>query len=454
VKEEKDKLRDFMQGVFQDYEVQPDPEDWNRIEKTLSKKKKRRIIPWIIWASAASLLVLMAIYTGDIFNHTEKGSLQIAVNQTTSHKTTTTPDQKTKIAAAATTQANVVEKQQTTTQSVDKNDHKKVVTLAAVSIQEHNTVMASNKIASKPISINTIPSTESIKSFRNTDLLVHSIIPKTATLLKYQHISDLKQPPFNNHLTKDFLASNSSDIHFKGLSLSNSSGLIVQNSSGQKLMSYNGSFASQLASNMYLGSIKTFDNTYLTSTNIGSLFQNKSRNYLPPVTFGLNINLSLQPNWSIETGIQYTQLQSTGAVSINSSGNLQFSTSFSYNVDERLYYLGVPITLNYSFAQKRKTSYYFSTGLSIEKGLIAKYVANPEDNFSGMQPIYSHNAIKGMQFSFTTGVGISYKFIKHFELFGQPSVSYYFNSLGNKTTIFSVHPLIFNLRSGIRYTIK
>ena len=459
MKEEKDKLRDFMQGVFHNYEVKPDPEDWNRIEKTLSKKKNRRIIPWIIWASAASLFVLMAIYTGDILNHSEKGNSQTAINRDTTQKTLLTPNPKTKLATAVTTQTKVAEKKQAATQTEEKNKHEKVTTLASASIQEHNTLKVSNNIASKPVNINTIPSTESINGFRNADLLVHAIIPKTASLLKYQHLSGLKQPPVNNHFTRDLLASNGSDIHFKGLSLSNNSGLIIESGGGTKAMNapasnYTGTFASQLAANMYLSSIKTFDNAYLASTNIGSLFQNKSHNYLPPVTFGLNINLSLQPNWSIETGIQYTQLQSTGAVSINSSNSLQFSTTFSYKVDEYLYYLGLPIILNYSFAQKRKTSYYVSTGLSIEKGLIAKYVANPEDNFSGMQPIYSHNAIKGMQFSFTTGVGISYKFIKHFELFGQPSVSYYFNSLGNKTTIFSVHPLLFNLRSGIRYTIK
>ena len=118
------------------------------------------------------------------------------------------------------------------------------------------------------------------------------------------------------------------------------------------------------------------------------------------------------------------------------------------------YYLGVPFILNYNFAQKRKTSFYISGGFSLEKGLIAKYKATPMDNFPGMEPIYSHNAIQGLQYSMFGGIGISYKFINHFELFGQPSMTYYLKSDGKNNTVYTVHPLIFNLRTGIRYTIR
>ena len=88
MKEEKDKLRDFMQEVFQDYEVAPEPEDWNRIEKTLSKRKGRRILPLIIWTAAACLFLLLAIYTGGILRHSENAQPLTAVNE---HKVNKTP---------------------------------------------------------------------------------------------------------------------------------------------------------------------------------------------------------------------------------------------------------------------------------------------------------------------------------------------------------------------------
>jgi hypothetical protein len=192
----------------------------------------------------------------------------------------------------------------------------------------------------------------------------------------------------------------------------------------------------------------------LSSLNIGDLFQNEKRNFTPPLTFGLNINLSLHGKWALETGIQYTKLQSKGKVTINSSNAVQFTTNFNYKVDESLHYLGIPIIINYNLFQKRKTTFYISAGLSIDKGIIAKYKATPEDNFPGMQPIYSHNSIKGLQYSVNSGIGISYIFIPHFELFAQPSVIYYFNPREKNATIYSAHPWMFNLRSGIRYTLK
>ena len=97
---------------------------------------------------------------------------------------------------------------------------------------------------------------------------------------------------------------------------------------------------------------------------------------------------------------------------------------------------------------------YISTGFSIEKGLDAKYKAVSEDNIPGLLPINSHNSIPGLQSSVYSGIGISYKFISHFELFSQPSVTYYIHSQNNNTNIYSVHPWLFNLRSGIRYTFR
>lgn len=489
MKEEKDKLRDFMQGVFQDYEVAPEPEDWNRIGKTLSKGKGMRILPWIIWASAASLLLLLALYTGGILNHSESIHDLTAVNE---HKTVKTPSSiNTKLSKKESVKTGSDNKPLATNQPLEKINQSKVKGVVVATVKENkivnaakvksvdrsiqvtktvepkNTLLASNqtkeilKDVSKDKTITVSTDQTLLSRSENNNLTVHAITPRSIELIlnqrkPYKYDFEGLKYPFSGQLDgnlKEALANNTTSVKFKGFSLSNNSGLIVQ-SSGKEFMSYSGSFASTLASNMFANSVKVFDNSLLSSLNIGNLFQNNSRDYLPPVTFGLNVNLSLENNLSIETGIQYTRLQSSGSISISSSNTIQFTTSFGYKVDENLYYLGVPFIINYNFAQKRKTSYYISAGFSIEKGLIAKYKATPNDNFPGMEPIYSHNAIMGLQYSMHSGIGISYKFIKHFELFGQPSLTYYFISGGKNTTVYSVHPLIFNLRTGIRYTIK
>jgi len=500
MKEEKDKLRDFMQGAFQDYEVAPDPEDWNRIEKTLFGRKRRRILPFIIWATAACLLLLLALYTGGILNHSENTIVHTAVN---AHKTDKSPSLlNTNSAAKEAVQTGFDKKSLSTNHSSEKINQSKVNGITVATVQENKTVNEAKtihhvaaiktsqhaKLKSVERLIRTAKATEPINTLlaanqtkqtpqvdlkdktvtvssdqtlisraENNNLLVHAISQRNTDLLLNQgkNIAQLKQQ-FGGILSgrdPSGVQNIGSDIRFTGLALSNSSGMIIQ-SSGKEMMSYSGSFASQLASNMFTNSVKVFDNSLLSSLNIGDLFQNNSRNYFPPITFGLNVNLALENNWSIETGIQYTRLQSSGSISISSSNAIQFTTSFGYNVDENLYYLGVPFIINYTFSQTRKTSFYISGGISVEKGLIAKYKATPVDNFPGMTPIYSHNAIPGLQYSMFGGIGISYKFIRHFELFGQPSMTYYLKSDGKNNTIYSVHPLIFNLRTGIRYTIK
>jgi len=491
-----------MQEVFQDYEVAPEPEDWNRIEKTLSKGKSRKILPLIIWAAAACLFLLLAVYTGGILRHSENTHSLTAVNE---HKTNNTlssanaksaakessqagsnnkslnikqPSEKSNksiVNGISAVQENKTIKQEKTTNIVGQTVKVKPVEkliLATKKEELKNALIASNETKQtspvvskdKTTIVTADQSPEILGRSENSNLLVHAITPREIGLIKIQNKSlnydwqELKELyfDFRNHFSgdlKEALAYNATSVKFNGLSLSNSSGMIMQ-SSGKEMMSYSVPFASLLTSNMYNNSVKVFNNSFLVSSNIGNLFQNNSRNYFPPVTFGLNVNLALENNWSIETGIQYTKLQSSGSISISSSSAIQFTTSFSYHVDENLYYLGVPFIINYTFSQKRKTSFYISGGISIEKGLIAKYKATPVDNFPGMEPIYSHNAISGLQFSMYSGIGISYKFIRHFELFGQPSVTNYFNSDTKNNTVYSVHPLIFNLRTGIRYTIK
>lgn len=509
MKEEKDKLRDLMQKVFDDYVEAPDSEDWIRIEKSLQKIKGRRYIMWAIWSAAASLLLLIALYTGGILNHVDNAAVKVAINHSKQNNQSVT----------STANANLTEKiikktgtekerQLPTNQSVKKFRQIPIKTLSTHNQLVNNNASASNlekaTISQSKTHNKTTITVKEIQKFKNSDAnkmllateqfnrllsekssknikpilstqptdsmnryytsnsFVHAIRPKSIgsishnTSSKQDKSKDFKNIlPDNTLLTenkKAELSNHVSSMRFNGLSLSNSSGFQMQTSS--EVLSYSGAFASQLTSKMYLTSVKKFDVASQSSPNIGDLFQNKKRDFTPPLTFGLNINFVLQGKWSIETGIQYTNLRSKGEVSIGSSNEVQFVTINKYKVNESLHYLGVPLIVNYMLFQKRKTKFYVSTGFSIEKGINAKYEAISADNIPGILPIYSHNSIEGLQYSVNSGIGIGYKFIKHFELFAQPSVTYYFNLRGKNTTIYTEHPWLFNMRSGIRYSIK
>ena len=464
-----------MQGVFQDYEVAPDPEDWNRIEKTLRGRKKRRILPWIIWASAACLLTLLALYTGGLLNHPNNTTIQIANKLNKINNPVAGNSNTTITALKETVNTSVSKPDKVKNEKIEEN-----TTRNAKISETIKTHLAANQVKQlTPNVLNGKTLTNSIEqpveslnnNLTQNNLMVHTINPRQIGSIVLSSTLRDKSKDFSygwlkntldgkNH--SDLMAYTAPILQFKGFSLSNNSGFILPAASKEMMsypgafasqMSYPGAFASQLASNMYLSSVKVFDNSFLASLNIGNVFQNNSRDYLPPITFGLNVNLSFSKDLSIETGMQYSRLQSNGTISINSSNAIQIKTSFGYKVDENLEYIGIPFIVNYNLSKNRKTSFYLSAGLSIEKGIIAKYKATPEDNFSGMSTIYSQKAIPGLQFSLNTGIGITYKFIPHFELFGQPSIGYYFKN-GKTTTIYSAHPKILNLYTGIRYTIK
>src|ERR1035437_205324 len=132
-----------MQGAFQDYEVATDPEDWNRIEKTLSERKRRRIIPWIIWASAACLLLLLALYTGGILNHSENTIIRTAVNE---HKTDKTPSLlNAKSAVKESVHGGSDNKYVSTNHPSEKINHNKVKSLSTAAIHEKQIGRASCK---------------------------------------------------------------------------------------------------------------------------------------------------------------------------------------------------------------------------------------------------------------------------------------------------------------------
>lgn len=449
-----------MQGVFDDYVVTPDPEDWIRIEKSLSKRKTRRLMMWTIWSAAASLLLLLALYTGGFLNHIDNTAVKLATNHSSQANPSATPVVKDNRAEKDLHRTAKEKKRQLSTNLSSE----KVQQNANPTLSSHNLPVnknASALILNKTRPISSSQPTDTMKNNYSGKLFVHAIIPKPVssvynTLPKQGKSNDIKNKLADNSLLaenrKDDLHSHGSSIRFKGLSISNSNGFQVQTSTDG--MNYSSGFASQMTSTMYLTSVKKLDITSLSTPNIGDLFQNKQREFTPPLTFGLTINLALQGNWRIETGIQYTNLRSKGEVTIGSSNEVRFVTMNKYKVDENLHYLGVPFMVNYVFYNKRKTSSYISTGFSVEKGIIANYKAVSADNIPGLQPIYSHNPIEGLQYSFNSGIGISYKFITHFELFAQPSITYYFDPQGKNTTIYSEHPWLFNMRSGIRYSIK
>ena len=161
--------------------------------------------------------------------------------------------------------------------------------------------------------------------------------------------------------------------------------------------------------------------------------------YKIPVTVGLSIRKHFTSNWSLESGLTYTYLESTETLT---HINGEFSTK---NI--QLNYIGIPLNVVYSFYTNNRFSLYASTGGRVEK------------NISGKEKISTNRSttqlkVPELQWSLSGNVGLSYKLTDHFNLFAEPGFGYYFDDKSEIKTIRKDQPWNLNIQVGVRLDLK
>ena len=148
-----------------------------------------------------------------------------------------------------------------------------------------------------------------------------------------------------------------------------------------------------------------------------------------PIAIGVAFSYPLKHGLSIETGITFTLLSSD----ITKASNPNLSLS------QKLYYLGIPVKMNWSFLEKRYVTLYTTVGGQIEKAIHGKL---------GNEKISD----KPLQFSVMAGLGVQANITTHFGIYIEPGVAYFFKNNSKIQTIRKEHPCNFNMQAGIRYT--
>ena len=139
-----------------------------------------------------------------------------------------------------------------------------------------------------------------------------------------------------------------------------------------------------------------------------------------PLTVGLSLRLPLSERWWLSSGINYSLVSSTF--------NHQLAAFTQVN-DQRLHYIGVPLTA------------YVSAGAEAQYNLKAEV-----DN--------GHLNRDRMQFSLLGSAGIEYTFLPQLSIYVQPGLRYYPDNGSHVQNIFKERPLQFDLQLGIRYSLK
>lgn len=163
-----------------------------------------------------------------------------------------------------------------------------------------------------------------------------------------------------------------------------------------------------------------------------------------PITFGITISKQISSKLSIESGITYAYLSSKlGAGDTN---------DFRKKDMQYFHYLGIPLTLNYTFAQWNRFIFYSSLGGMVQKDLWGRrtthtYLGTSDSEYSTKEKISQRNP----QFSIHGGLGASYPLYDKLHVYTKIGAAYYIGANNEYETIYSDKKWLFNFNLGLRF---
>lgn len=161
-----------------------------------------------------------------------------------------------------------------------------------------------------------------------------------------------------------------------------------------------------------------------------------------PVTVGASIRFPLSKQFAIETGLNYTLL----------SSDLKAGDNSRYMQEQKLHYLGIPVKGNWMFFDKKYVTLYLSAGGAMEKCVSGKLKNTYVLEGKATETETSDLDVKPLQWSVTSAVGVQFNATKHFGIYAEPGISYYFDDGSEIQTIRKEKPFNFNLQLGFRVT--
>lgn len=168
----------------------------------------------------------------------------------------------------------------------------------------------------------------------------------------------------------------------------------------------------------------------------------RTRTHHLPLSFGLLFSKKIDKGLYLESGLVYTFLH----------------TSFTdmgwgdWKADQKLHYLGLPVSLKVDLWSRNKWSVYLSGGMMFEKGLWSVYEQHQYWN-NADQLVMIEKQIEGWQFSLNGSTGFAYKIAKQTDLYAEPQISYFFDQ-AQPLSVRTEMPLSIGVKAGLRFGLK
>lgn len=161
-----------------------------------------------------------------------------------------------------------------------------------------------------------------------------------------------------------------------------------------------------------------------------------------PITFGLSMTKTINRNWNMETGLQYSQLKSEFILG---------EDDYYVQKRQKVQYLGIPLRLSYKWFGANRWTAYTSAGIILNIPLSGK---TDEQYVTGTVVPYSDNWHFTPPFQWTvgTGIGLQYNFAKNWGVYLEPTFSWHIPNGSTTRTIWTEHPFTITVPFGIRFT--
>lgn len=142
------------------------------------------------------------------------------------------------------------------------------------------------------------------------------------------------------------------------------------------------------------------------------------------VTLGATVSIRLKERLALISGLAYTKLTSDVTCTYSSC-------------TQTVHYLGVPLSLQYTLYGRGRWRCYASGG-----GMVERLLRAERGDVELSMPDW--------QWSAQTAVGVQFQLLRHWSLYAEPGVAYFFDNGSDVPTYRSEHPCAFTLQAGIR----
>lgn len=164
-----------------------------------------------------------------------------------------------------------------------------------------------------------------------------------------------------------------------------------------------------------------------------------------PVSVGLGASWQLSGRWQLSFGLSYTYLHTDIT---STDGHTQRSTV------QRLHYVGLPVSMNYTVWRGRQFRLYASGGVTAEKMVSGKADTQTAEGQQVTGSTSGTVRMKSLQWSLHASAGAEYQLARSIGIYAEPGIGYYIDNGSQVSTYYSDKPLGFRLNVGLRMNIR